>query len=1072
MKIYNYIFYFIILLTFYSPFAIGQQKLLQGFVYDITTGLPLKDVKIQGNNQIVSTDIKGSFKIPMTQDTITLFFSSVGYLSKNQKVNVFDEIRIGLTQDNIYLDEVVINTGYQKISKERSAGSFVHVNQKQLESISGNTIIEKLDGILPGLYFDKRNYDYLTNDDNSILRVRGINTFSSSTANPLIIVDNFPFEGDLSTIHPEEVESVTMLRDATAASIWGARAGNGVIVITLKKNNLSAKPQINFSSTIQVTEKPYLMRIPEISSSEFVDVELYLFEKGHYNNAINGSSAFRTIFSPVVQALYDERNGRISTVELNQIISKSRNVEYKEDLYNRIYQNRIQNINHINLNQNFGKHEISVSGGFNDLIKGGTKNFNSKNQAFSVSLRHKYNITNKLSLQSYFRYSINNEATPDLLYYPINPGGTRSRMYPYLELFDDYGKPLVVPKDYNQAYKDTIGLGLLYDWSFNPIRDSETSKHFTKSNLFHPNLILNYNLKSGWDMEVTYTGEIGASGIGSNYNIESYYVRDLLNRYSQINNGKLIRAIPEGGILTRNNTSITANKLRVLGRINEEISPKIKLSGVLGWDLSDVNSTRSSSTIYGYDSYLMQSKPVDHISRFPLLIGGTGTIPNGQSFGRSTRRLVSFFGNAAFEYNNKYIINLSSRRDASNVFGAKSNELWNPLWSAGVAWNIHNENFLNEISAISFLKLRISQGHSGNLGGGTTSDRVVISYATSDSYTGLPFATVSSPPNTSLKWENVEMSNIGLDISLFSNRISGSLDYYKKSVSDLISDEELEGTIGFTNIKMNIGRLEGRGFDANFNFQIFQGFFKWNLGTSMSFVKDWVTHYKGTQAATTIYASNAERSIYPVVGRPLMSVYSYKFGGLDGQTGEPLGFKNGELSKDYANILRDSLHNLNYHGSATPLYHGFINNQFSYKSLSLFVNMTYRGGHYFTANSINYLNLYNSWTGHSDFSKRWQKPGDEKTTNVPSMIYPANTSKENFYAYSEANVHKADVLRLQRVALSYRFQSKFLNKHYVEVGLHINNIGLLWKAANVDTDPDYNIIPPSKNYSANIRFNF
>src|SRR5690606_20145300 len=199
---------------------------------------------------------------------------------------------ISTTRDTIAIEEVEINTGYQRIPKERATGSFIRVDNQLLNRRASTTLIERLDGIAPGLQSDNRT-------GNQRLNMRGLSSFRGAGGSPLIVVDNFPYEGDLDNINPNDVESVTLLKDAAAASIWGSRAGNGVIVITMKKPSRDRGFRLSASTNTTISAKPDFFYEPQMSASDFIDVEMMLFEKGHYDGHLNGANARKLVFSPV-----------------------------------------------------------------------------------------------------------------------------------------------------------------------------------------------------------------------------------------------------------------------------------------------------------------------------------------------------------------------------------------------------------------------------------------------------------------------------------------------------------------------------------------------------------------------------------------------------------------------------------------------------------------------------------------------------------------------------------------------------------------------------------------------------
>ena len=215
-----------------------------------------------------------------------------------------------------------------------------------------------------------------------------------------------------------------------------------------------------------------------------------------------------------------------------------------------------------------------------------------------------------------------------------------------------------------------------------------------------------------------------------------------------------------------------------------------------------------------------------------------------------------------------------------------------------------------------------------------------------------------------------------------------------------------------------------------------------------------------------------------LVGKPLFSVWSYRFAGLDPSNGDPIGILNGVPSKNYVAILANTNpDSLQYHGSGRPTLYGALRQDFSYKNFSLSFNITYKGGHYFRTNSIglNYTDLITS-RAHLDYSYRWQKPGDEQNTSIPSVVYPVNTPRASFYTASSVLVERADHIRLQDIRIAYQLNTRNSRIAHLEFYGYLNNLGLLWKANKKGIDPDANDaslgldnIPPMRTYTIGLK---
>ncbi|PZP41401.1 MAG: hypothetical protein DI598_18265 [Pseudopedobacter saltans] len=245
--------------------------------------------------------------------------------------------------------------------------------------------------------------------------------------------------------------------------------------------------------------------------------------------------------------------------------------------------------------------------------------------------------------------------------------------------------------------------------------------------------------------------------------------------------------------------------------------------------------------------------------------------------------------------------------------------------------------------------------------------------------------------------------------------------------------------------------------------------FKWTISLNLNVNKDKILNYYGVNYNTGGVGIVGEK------GKPVYSLYAYKWAGLNPQTGNPQGYVDGEKSEDYNTIMDEGMEvsSLQYKGSAIPVVFGNIGHSFSYKRLGLEFRFTYEAGHYFFRNSINYSNLFANGSGHADFTDRWQYPGDEKHTDVPSLIYPGNASRDAFYNGSEILVEKGDNFRIQYINLNYsnKFPISGQKKISFKIYLVANNLGILWRANHHHLDPDYRneTIPPSKTYSLGLQ---
>src|SRR5690606_32083930 len=244
-------------------------------------------------------------------------------------------------------------------------------------------------------------------------------------------------------------------------------------------------------------------------------------------------------------------------------------------------------------------------------------------------------------------------------------------------------------------------------------------------------------------------------------------------------------------------------------------------------------------------------------------------------------------------------------------------------------------------------------------------------------------------PNSRLRWERTNVFNLGVDFGLWQGRLKGVLEYYSKNIKDILAEAPVDPTFGISSFYGNVASMEGEGFEIELSsFIPLSTSWRWDGSLLFSYAQTRVTDYLLPTPGTADFL-NAGSIITPIVEKPLYSIYSYRWAGLDSETGDPQGYLNDEISKDYGEISNTPPQQLVFHGPVQPPYFGAFRNTFSWKALSVSIGVNYHFGHFFRRRSINYTSLFRNWTGHSDYANRWRKPGDEAHTDVPSLVFPA-----------------------------------------------------------------------------------
>ncbi|MFC3356044.1 SusC/RagA family TonB-linked outer membrane protein [Sphingobacterium zeae] len=1045
-----------------------KKEAIRGRIVD-DQGNPLAGATIQvkGTNFITTSNNAGVFEIPDDFADAQLQVSYMGY--GHLEVSARSADMIVLAKNTNRIEEVsVVASGYQSIPKERATGSFSKVDNATFNRQVSTDVISRLKGIAPSILFDERS-------GSPKLTIRGQATIFGNDQ-PLIVVDNFPYEGDINNINPNDIEDIDILKDAAAASIWGVRAGNGVIVIKTKKGRADQPMNIGFTSNVTIGQKPDLNYIPQIKPSDFIDIEKMLFEKGYFNTIISNTATNRP-YSPVISILNDQKNGLLTAQQADAQIEALRSRDLRRDMSKYLYQHTVKQQYGLNLNGGTNKYTYYFSAGFD-------KNRNSeKGTGFnrvSLNSNQVFRPIEKLELSAGLSYNQNSQSTSNVISMLSNMG--QELMYPYARLVDDDGKPTIITKDHSSVLKNkALNAGLL-NWDFVPIEELSMQDNKLKQSELRLNTAIKYNILSSLSSEFRLQYENQLVRRRNYFDQDTYVMRDQINKFTSFNNGVLTRNIPLGGRIDYTNGELSALNGRFQINFDQKWN-KHQLNAIGGFEIREAKANSYSSRQYGFDPNIGSSVLVDYLTRFSLYGKGVSSlIPNNDSYSATTDRIRSYYINGSYNFDLRYVISASARIDQSNLFGVSTNQKSVPLWSVGSKWNLSKEHFY-KVDWLPVLSFRTTIGFSGNV------DRTITAFTTAkyvtNSTNGLPSAELQNPPNRNLRWEKNRMFNIGFDFATKQNAISGSIEYFQRKGSDLIGNGEIDPTTGYISYRGNLANMKGDGLDFELRANnVNRPNFKWNTTFLFSYALDKVTKYQ-KQTSLSNFVDDSYKILRltsgytPVVGKPLFSIYSYPFAGLSSEDGQVQGLLNGLPSKEYSKITQylaeNPEDNLVYNGNALPPYFGAFRNTFTAYGIELSFNITYRFGYYFRRNSIMYNSLYSTYYTHGDYYKRWKSPGDEVNTTVPGMIYPGNGVADNYYKNSEILVGKGDHIRLQDVTLSYIFNSVLLQKYHVKnlkVFTYINNLGIIWKKDKSGLDPDFPSNKPIRTIALGLNCNF
>ncbi len=1042
--------------------AIAQEAIaVSGKVISAASGAPITGVTIANKRTRIHsvTDRLGDYRIQARPDD-ALIYSFVGYVTAEEEVNGREQIIIALDSAEHMLEEVEVSTGYQRIRPERFVGSASVLDSAGFHRRTGMGIIDRIQGTVPGYQ----------NRYNTGTQIRGLSTLTHAASQPLIVVDNFPMDDRfrIEDLHPEDIADITVLKDAAAASVWGALAGNGVIVISTKKGRYNQSHRVSGSINGTVSSKPDLFYYPRMATSDIIDVEIALYEKGRFRAELDNTT-FRPPVSPVVELLERLANGGATQTEVDGIIDGYRKLDVRTDLERYVLRRASAQQYHVSLQGGTDLLSYSVSGGMTRSVS--PNRISDGNRVMTLNSRLGFRLSKNLELET--GISINDRKEDN----PTSFAGLP--LYPYEMLADSHGNALPVSNMYRVAFLDTAGGGRLLDWQYRTLDEMRLASQQVNGRM----AILQFGAKyapNDWLTAGVRYQHQGMRQQESNLNRpEGYTARDLINRFTQFAGDDVIHVVPPGGIMDVENGNAITQNLRGQLDANKAWGGKHAFTGMIAAEFSETKSERGAVRFYGYDAEHETYDPfVDYEARYPIayqIAGSSARIPQGASYATGAlRRRVSLLATVNYAYRGRYILYGSARRDGANVYGVATNNRWKPLWSAGLGWIVSDEPFF-DIPAISYLKFRASLGAMGNTIGGSGFTTILYTSRGPDDYTQLRYATVATPPNPDLRWELIRTANIGFDFRLSNGWLSGGAEVFRKVSTDVIAAMPFDPTTGVTNFNVNSASLKGNGFEGNLAVRYRLGPLAGEHAVNFSYVRTMVTELYDSKLRAGDFISG---TLNPSVGKLAYGISSYRWAGLDGETGDPMGLLDGVVTKDYRGIANDLIENQVFHGSSIPLAFGNALTSVSWKGLRVSFNVVGSFRYFYRKPTIDYSVLDGRWAGHADYYRRWQKPGDETRTNVPSMIYPSVSQRESFYVHSEINISRGDHLRIQdgRVQYELKAHGRRLPFRSAQVFFYANNLNIyIWRADGSKYDPDiangisYTGYPPLKTY--NLGFN-
>lgn len=1017
-----------LLLALLVQITFAQEKTVTGTVSDESGPLPGVTVLIKGTNTGTQTDFDGNYSIKAATGNV-LVFSFVGMSTVEKTVGTSNVINAVLEGSNL-LEEVVV-VAYGSQTKKSIVGAVTIVESDVIEKQQVTSITTALQGSVPGVNIISAGGQP---GDNASIRIRGIGSINAEQE-PLIVVDGAPFNGNLNTISPDQIQSLSVLKDASSTSLYGSRGSNGVILITTKKGRLNSPAKISLKSSIGMADQA--VDYHKLIGSD--DYARYTWE------AIKNASQYvsgNTTANAAIEAsntLIAELGGYnpwgiANPVDTSgNLVSSSK--KWETDWASHLFNNAAVR----------SEHGIAISGGGENTTYYVGANY--LNQEGSIQTSEFERISTRVNLDTkvndWFNIGFNTSYTTSTQNYPTQAGNAYQSATQWI-----FSVPSIYPLNRRDANGDLVldNFGnTIYDYGNNLLQATNGSRP-------------------------VLAGE-NAVGALSNYDVFRNRDNFTANGYAKVqftdnlyfkSNLSYERYLFDSYDYVHNEFGYAAN---VGGRVsqNRDITTTINLINQLNYTKSFGDHNLSLDAIH--ESYKLKLDA--------LGAQGTGFLPNVKVLNGSTtpesvsgylseERLESVLGRASYNFQNKYFLEGAFRTDGSSKFDQKVR--WGNFYSVGGSWIVSDEYFLANNNIVSFLKIKASYGELGNNRGiGFFPYKQLFNTGWNQlDNTGVLLGGVTDP---FLKWEKTSSSNFGADMRLFNDRISATVDYYTKESVDLIYDKPLAPSTGNSSIKTNIGSIKNYGWEFSIGSQnIRKENFEWTTNLNFSFDKNEITEL--TQDG---FISGTKRW---EVGKSLYEFYIQEYAGVNPDNGKAIWYKDlldaegeptgeQETTEVYAEASRNYLDK-----SSLPDVIGGLTNYVRVGAfdLNLLFNFSF-GSYIYDSTYAGLMSGFRSVGSASpDLVNRWQNPGD--ITNIPRL----EAANNNYNSTSDRFLFKNDYIRLKALNVGFNFPENVTSKFGVsKLRIYFQGDNLATFASHDGIDPEQSLSGTTDNRSFNQR---
>jgi TonB-linked SusC/RagA family outer membrane protein len=936
--------------------AEAQSRTVSGKVSDAGgSPLPGVSVTVKGTTQGAITDAAGKYSTQVANNA-TLVFSYIGYKAQEVKVGSQSNINVSMEEDAASLSEVVV-VGYGSLKKSQTTGAISQVSAKQIQEMPITNLGQAMQGRVAGV--DVSQSGSRPGQVPKIL-IRGRRSFNAGN-DPLYVVDGIPLSAGYEDLNPSDIASMEVLKDATATAIYGARGANGVVLVSTKRGAVKGKTTVSFD-TYGGVSKP-LDKIQLFNGAEFAEYVREAYRAtGLYNDA-NG----KPVPTGVADAAAD---AKVAVLGGDPNVAKGIAAGTSTDWQGLILHNGIQQNHSLGIQGGNDRTQFYISGGFFQ-DKGISDGLDYTRMSLRANIDHNVNSWLKVGLSSYTMYSIKNGEN-------LNPYSFTINQNPLAAPYDANGNIIFAPTN------DALLTNPLAE--IVPGAQVEETKKYRIFNSIYSE----FKIMEGLKYRVNF---------GPDFTISRY--------------GRFIGAATnarKGGdpqASTQNNLGFNWTLENVV-TYNKTFAAKHNLGVTLLQSIQRDNFEQYRADVQGV--------PAESQTFYSL---GTASLPLGVNSALTQWTINSYMARINYDFNDKYLLTATMRRDGSSRFG--ENTKYGNFPGLALGWNISNEAFMKEVPWLDLLKLRAGWGKVGNQGVSPYQTQGLLSRT---AYAWGDVAAYGYRPNTignpDLKWETSATANIGLDFSLFKGRVQGSLELYETNTTDLLLSDQLPGSIGFSAVTRNVGQTRNKGVELSLTTV--------NMNTASGF--KWTTDFtftKNKEAIISLYNGKVDDlGNRWFIGQPLNVFYDYKKVGIwqtnEADAAKAMGSSVGQIKvQDTNGDGKITAADRVILGSDIPNFSAGITNRFSYKGFDLsfflfgrFGNMILSGFH----------------RDNNALAGRYQQiKVDYWTPNNPTNEFPQPKSTQEFPVYNTTLIYfDGTFVKLRNVNFGYTFPQAVAKK--------------------------------------------